>query len=121
MVTAILIPLICLYFLWLTIREARENEEKWLDSGKAKEEAFLEGTITSILQEKQRFYYHRYLAVQELSIKSAGGTVQARIITPLTKDANLKDFRPGQTVRIYGSWQKNWFHANRVETTEQNK
>jgi len=119
LVTAILIPLICLYFLWLSIREAKENEKKWLKAGKAKEEAIVEGMITSVTLEKQRFYYHRYLIVQELAMKTASGMVKARIIMPLTKDSVLKEYQPGHSFRLYGSWQKNWFHVNRVEPTKE--
>lgn len=114
MVTAILIPLICLYFLWLSIKEAKENEKKWLEAGKANEEAIVEGTISSVTLEKQKYYYHRYLIVQELTIKATSGLVKARVIKPLTKDAVINEYHPGEEVRLYGSWQKNWFHVNRV-------
>ncbi|WP_059170022.1 hypothetical protein [Bacillus sp. FJAT-27445] len=119
MVTAILIPIICLYFLWLTLKEAKENEKRWLQTATANEEAVVNGTITSIFQEKQRFYYHRYIIVQELMIKADMGQIKAKIITPLTKVAAIKDYRVGQELRIYGSWEKNWFHANRVEAADQ--
>ncbi|WP_316569037.1 hypothetical protein [Neobacillus sp. YIM B06451] len=118
MVTAILIPIICLYFLWITLKEAKENEIKWLQTGSAKEEAIVTGEVQSVFKERQRFYYHRYIFVQELIIRTETGTAKARIITPLMKGASPINYHAGQVVRIYGSWEKNWFHANRVEFVE---
>ncbi|WP_053366081.1 hypothetical protein [Bacillus sp. FJAT-27245] len=115
MVTAILIPIICLYFLWITLREAKENERKWLQSGTTKEEAIVTGEVQSVFKEKQRFYYHRYIFVQELTIRTEAGTAKAKIITPLMKGAAPTNYYTGQVVRVYGSWDKNWFYANRVE------
>ncbi|CEG26699.1 hypothetical protein [Bacillus sp. B-jedd] len=119
MVTAILIPIICFYFLWLSVREAKENEKKWLEAGIAKEEAIVEGMINSVTLEKQRFYYHRFLLVQELTMKTASGILKARIIVPLRKNSVIEEYHPGRGVRLYGSWQKNWFHVNRVEPTKE--
>ncbi|RDU38455.1 hypothetical protein DRW41_02505 [Neobacillus piezotolerans] len=118
MVTAILIPIICFYFLWLTLKEAKENEKKWLQTATAEEEAIVFGEVLSVIEEKQRFYYHRYIFVQELAVRTEGRQVKAKIITPLTKGVAIKGYHAGQTVRIYGCWEKNWFHANRVEIVE---
>lgn len=118
MVTAILIPIICIYFLWLTLKEAKENEMKWLQTGTAKEEAAVFGEVLSVIKEKQRFYYHRYIIVQELAIRTESGTIKAKVITPLMKDARINDYRTGQILRVYGSWEKNWLHANRIEVVE---
>ncbi|OCA85567.1 hypothetical protein A8F94_11820 [Bacillus sp. FJAT-27225] len=117
MVTAILIPIIILYFLWISIKETKEHEIKWREAGIAKEEAVIIGTIVSVSQEKQRFYYHRYLLVQELMVKTPAGLVKVRINTPLTKNTTFIKYESGQPVKVYGSWQDTWFHANRVETS----
>jgi hypothetical protein len=115
LVTAILIPIIILYFLWISIKETKEHEIKWREAGFAKEEAIVSGTIISFSQEKQRFYYHRYLLVQEMMVRTTTGSVKVRIQIPLIKDAAIKQFSIGEQVKIYGSWQDRWFHANRVE------
>ncbi|MDF2858769.1 MAG: hypothetical protein K0Q87_4620, partial [Neobacillus sp.] len=39
MVTAIVIPIICLYFFWLTKKEIEEHDIKWLAAGEVKQEA----------------------------------------------------------------------------------
>ncbi|MEH7493268.1 hypothetical protein V7177_13575, partial [Neobacillus niacini] len=66
MVTAVVIPIICLYFYWITRKEMKLNDSKWLASAEVRKEAVLTGEIRSVNREKQRFYYHRYTLLYEL-------------------------------------------------------
>ena len=45
MVTAIVIPIICFYFYWLTKKEMRESQQKWLQLKTVAEEAVISGEI----------------------------------------------------------------------------
>jgi hypothetical protein len=58
MVTAVVIPIICLYFYWITRKEMKLNDSKWLAAAEVSKEAVLTGEIRSFNREKQRFYYH---------------------------------------------------------------
>jgi F0F1-type ATP synthase membrane subunit a len=70
MVTAVVIPIICLYFYWITRKEMKLNDSKWLALAEIKKEAVVTGEIRSISTEKQRFYYHRYILVYELTLQT---------------------------------------------------
>jgi hypothetical protein len=112
MVTAIVIPIICLYFYWLTKKEMKEHDRKWIAVGDVHHEAILTGEIKSIEEEKERFYYHRYIYVQTIHLQTATKLITAKKITPLTKNLIKESFTIGDVVRLYGSWGNNKFLFN---------
>jgi hypothetical protein len=112
MVTAIVIPIICLYFYFLTKKEMRENDTKWLKAGHVNQEAIIMGEIKDILEEKQRFYYHRYIYVQSLKLQTETKLMTAQKLTPITNNFNKDSFRVGEVIRVYGSWDNNKFLFN---------
>lgn len=109
MVTAILIPIICIYFYWLTKKEMKEHDKEWLASGKIEHEAIVKGAIKSIHAEKQRFYYNRYLYIQTLQLQTDGKSITVKKIDPLTKELKSDNFSIGEKIIIYGSWEGNTF------------
>ncbi|MFL6562238.1 MAG: hypothetical protein ACJ8MO_39830 [Bacillus sp. (in: firmicutes)] len=115
MVTAIVIPIICLYFFWLTKKEMREHDTKWLDTGHVQQEAIIIGEIKSIIEEKQRFYYHRYIYVQSLKLQTDTKLVTAQKITPITNTFNKESFKVGVVIRVYGKWDQNKFIFNQYK------
>jgi hypothetical protein len=121
MVTAIVIPIIFLYFFWLTRKEMEEHDIKWLAAGEVKQEAMLTGEIKSINEEKQRFYYHRYLYVQEIKLQSDSKIVKVRKVTPIRKNIIIEPFTIGEVIRIYGSWRGSYFHFSKFEQLTQKK
>ncbi len=109
MVTAILIPIICFYFYWLTLKEMKENDTKWLAVSMVPHEAVLTGKITSIAEERQRFYYHRYIYVQTLKLETSSKVITAKKTSPITKKMTAVTFALGDVVTIYGSWEGSTF------------
>ncbi|MBT2687902.1 hypothetical protein J7I93_06895 [Bacillus sp. ISL-47] len=115
MVTAIVIPIIFLYFYWLTKKELRESYEKWSDLNNVSEEAIISGKIVHISAFKQRYYYHRYVHVLDLTIQSSGNKLlKVKKRTPLMKDAALPSVNVGDTVHLYGNWREEYFHVSRI-------
>lgn len=112
MVTAIVIPIICLYFYWLTKKEMKEHDRKWITAGDVSHEAVLTGEIKSIEEEKERFYYHRYIYVQTIQLQTATKLITAKKITPLTKYLIKENFAIGDVIRLCGSWENNKFVFN---------
>jgi hypothetical protein len=112
MVTAIVIPIICLYFFWLTRKEMKEQDQKWLSLSNVREEAILTGQISDIVAEKQRFYYHRYIYVQELKLQTEVKLIKIKKVTPLTKNVKISLFTVGETIRVYGMWEGSHFFFN---------
>lgn len=118
MVTAIVIPIICIYFYWVTRREIREQNKKWNDLSHCVEEAIVTGTITNVHKEKQRFYYNRYIQIIELTIKTDFKIIKVKKVLPLKKQVNTDHFCIGDHVRLYGNWHSGYFRFNRSEKIE---
>jgi hypothetical protein len=121
MVTAVVIPIICLYFFWITRKEMKLNDSKWLASADVIKEAVLSGEIKSVNMEKQRFYYHRYILVYELTIQTETKLIKAKKIIPIKNHFEADTFTIGEVVRIYGSWQGNHFHFNEYHKLKADK
>jgi hypothetical protein len=117
MVTAVVIPILCLYFYWITRKEMKLNDSKWLASAEVAKEAVLTGEIKSINQEKQRFYYHRYILIYELTLQTETKLIKAKKIIPIRNNIEIEidTFSVGEVIRIYGSWERNHFHFNEYQ------
>jgi hypothetical protein len=109
MVTAIVVPIVILYFYWVTKKEMKEQDLKWLACANVPQESVLFGQIKSLSSEKQRFYYHRYIYVQEMKLQTDAKQITIKISVPLTKDARIDSFTVGETIRVYGSWEGSHF------------
>ncbi|MHC0037293.1 hypothetical protein [Pseudoneobacillus sp. C159] len=115
MVTAILIPIICFYFYWLSKKEIKENEQKWLNLNEIVEEAILNGKIIQIDEYKKRFYYHRYIRVIDIKLQTETKILNVKRITPYIKPIESVPLRTGDNVKLYGNWKENEFHFLRFE------
>lgn len=109
MVAAIVIPIICFYFFWLTRKEMKEYDQKWLVAGIVRKEAIVVGDIKSITEEKQRFYHQRHLFVQTLKLQSGTKMITAQKVAPMTKNMKKEIFPLGETIRVYGTWKGSVF------------
>ena len=117
MVTAIVIPIICIYFYVLTKKEMKKQEQKWLEIGQVPLESVISGKIKSISETKQRFYYHRFLYVQEIKLQTNTKLITAKKITPLTKGVIIDTFHSGEMIKAYGRWKNNQFYFNQFLQT----
>ncbi|NRD78754.1 hypothetical protein HPT25_15435 [Bacillus sp. BRMEA1] len=115
MVTAIVIPIICFYFYWLTKKEMKEYDRKWMEAGNVPKEAFVTGIIKSITEERQRFYYHRHLFIQTLHLQTSTKMITAQKTTPITKNMEKNSFHSGENIHIYGTWKGNIFNFSDYE------
>lgn len=121
MVTAVVIPIICLYFYWITRKEMKLNDSKWLATAEVKKEAVLTGEIKSIHQEKQRYYYHRYILVNELKLQTKSKVISAKKISPIRNNTKIDTFSIGEIIRIFGCWEGKHFHFTEYEVIQKNK
>ncbi|MFO1445778.1 hypothetical protein KDN24_21780 [Bacillus sp. Bva_UNVM-123] len=115
MVTAILIPIICVYFFWLTKKELRESQQKWLQLKSVAEEAVISGKIVQISGHKQRFSYYRFIYVLEITIQSDLKKWQVKKIIPIERDFQVPNIAVGEYVHLFGNWKENYFHVNRIK------
>ncbi len=118
MVTAIVIPIICFYFFWITKKEMKQNDSNWLASAEVNKEAVVTGEIKSISREKQRFYYHRYIFIQELKLQTESKVISAKKIIPIRNNIKIDPFSIGEMIRIYGCWEGNHFHFSEFEVIQ---
>lgn len=115
MVAAIVIPILFIYFFWITKREIKEQALKWLHAGDVPDEAIFTGKIIEVITDKQRFYYNRYIFVQELKFQTETRLMAVRKVTPITKHFNPENFNIGENLRIYGGFRDGHFYINHVE------
>lgn len=114
MITAILVPIILIYFYYLTKKEAKAFDEKWLKLAFVNEEALLTGKIIHIKEEKQRYYYSRSVHVLEIKLQTLSQTIMAKKITPSHIPFELPTIQKGDTVTLYGNWEEEVFQISRM-------
>ncbi|SHT24122.1 Uncharacterised protein [Mycobacteroides abscessus subsp. abscessus] len=116
MVTAIVIPIIIIYFYLISKRELQSHTEQWLALEQVYEEAIVTGKIHQINITKERFYYHRYIHIVKLTLIHNGTTTVVSKITPIVKGKVLtNDFEIGVEVRVYGNWKEGHFRFGRYD------
>ena len=116
MVTAILIPIICLYFYFLTKKEMKIFQEQWNNLDHIDEEAVLTGEVIHMSEERQRFYYHRYVHCLLITLQSANRKIVVKKLTPIKTGFKLPDIKHGEVITVYGNWEnKAEFHVARIE------
>lgn len=114
MITAILVPLVILYFYLVTKKEMQKNDRKWRDFREIPEEAVVSGKIIEVRNHKERFYYHRYIHITTLKIDTGSKELNVRKITPITKGFVPPEFKQGSKVHLYGNWKDGFFSVNRA-------
>jgi len=116
LVTAIVIPIICIYFYYISKKEIRIHTEKWLALEDVYEEATILGKIQQISERKERYYYHRYVHVLEITLVSNNTANVVTKLTPIAKGKDLSyDFQIGDTIRVYGNWKEGYFRFKRYD------
>lgn len=113
MVTAILIPIVVIYFYWLSKKEMEANYEEWVKLEDISEEALISGRIIQVHEQKERFYYHRFNHVSVLKIQTGVKELTVKKITPMRKGATPPVFKTGEMVHLYGNWKQGYFAINR--------
>ena len=91
------------------------NDSIWLALAKIKKEAVVTGEIRSISREKQRFYYHRYILVYDLTLQTESKLIKAKKIVPIKNNIEIDSFSIGEVLRIYGYWEGNRFHFSEYQ------
>lgn len=118
MVTAIVIPIVLIYFYLLTKKEMQENYDEWLQLEQIPEEAIVSGKIIEVREQKERFYYHRFNHVSVLKINTGVKELIVKKVTPLKKGAVPPVFKEGENVHLYGNWKQGYFAVSRAINQE---
>jgi hypothetical protein len=116
LVTAIVIPIIIIYFYIISKRELQSHTEQWLALEQVYEEAIVTGKIHHITITKERFYYHRYVHIVQLTLINNQKTTIASKVTPIVKGKVItNELQIGDEVRVYGNWKEGHFRFGRYE------
>jgi hypothetical protein len=122
MVTAIVIPIICLYFFWLTRKEMREGYERWANLSDVPEEAIISGEIVHLRESMQRFHYSRYVHVLELTVQTKSiKHSNIKKITPIMNKTQTPSIKIGDRVHLYGNWKDDFFQVGRIQIAHSKK
>lgn len=120
MVTAILIPIICIYFYWVTKKERKESHQKWLDLKNLHEEAIISGEVVNIEVNRKKFYYNRYVHVTDIQLKTNSKSINVKRVIPIINEVEPCQLKIGDSVRLYGNWKENEFRFLRYELVVKN-
>ena len=114
MVTGILIPLICVYFYWLTRKEWKLRKQEWENIVDVQEHSRLIGKLQSITKQREKFYLGLYLDVYLLELKHDGKSTLALRKVPTKSDKPPFEKFLFQKVTLYGRWDEEFFLINRI-------
>jgi hypothetical protein len=122
LVTAIVIPIIIIYFFIISKQDLQTHTEKWLALEDVYEEAMVAGKIHQMSERQERFYYHRYVHILELTLMNNHKTIAVSKITPLTKGKVItNDLQLGDEIRVFGNWKEGHFRFKRYELLQNKK
>lgn len=116
MVTAIAIPLLFLYFYYITRKERKRMYHQWLQAGNIAAESVVKGTIVAIQETTERYYGHFLLAVIDLQLEHGTEKTIARMQLPLMESLQKPTFSIGDTIVCYGQWRNQLFLFTAYQT-----
>ncbi|MCL6586903.1 MAG: hypothetical protein K6T72_10400 [Anoxybacillus sp.] len=109
MVTAIAIPLLFLYFYYVTRTERKRMYRQWLQVGNVPAESVIKGTIVAIQEKTERYYGDYLLAIIDLQLEHDEEKIIARMQFPLTQSLQKPAFSVGDSIVCYGQWRDRVF------------
>ncbi|ANB61652.1 hypothetical protein GFC30_1392 [Anoxybacillus amylolyticus] len=116
MVTAIAIPLLFVYFYYVTRKEQKRMYHQWLQVGNVPAESVVKGTIIAIQEKTERYYGHYLLAIIDLQLEHGKEKIMARMQFPLTESLQKPTFSIGDTMVCYGRWGNQVFLFTTYQT-----
>ncbi|WP_096154760.1 MULTISPECIES: hypothetical protein [Bacillus] len=115
MVTAVVIPILIIYFWWISVKEIKKQKKRWLSVSEVKEESILDGVIKGISNKRERFYYHYFIKITEIKLSHQNKIVSTQIKMPDTPDWQQPTLKVGDQLRLIGLWHENVFIVSRWE------
>ncbi|MBM7621720.1 hypothetical protein JOC95_003628 [Bacillus tianshenii] len=115
MVTAIVIPILILYFYWVTKKEKAKQRQNWEMLDQVRLEARIYGTITYLHTEKKRYYHELYMMVTTIRMQSGDRTITAVYRQPFKQGWKEFNLHPGSIVTLEGQWEKDTFIAGIIK------
>ena len=89
--------------------------DQWNNLDQTHEEAVVTGEVIHINEEKQRFYYHRYVHCLLITLQCANSRIVVKKLTPIKTGFQIPDIKQGEVVSVYGNWQSKEFLVARIQ------
>ncbi|WP_053073798.1 hypothetical protein [Bacillus sp. LL01] len=114
MVTAIVIPVLILYFYWITRKEAAKQKERWKNLHNIPLESRVEGKVMNLRTEKKRFYHQLFTLDTTMRIQSHDRIITAFYKQQYTDSSFPPSLTQGDEIRLNGRWENELFHAGEI-------
>lgn len=114
-VAAIVIPILFIYFYFLTSREKSKQIYKWKRVGVVPEESRIMGKVDSIQQSTERFYQNYKVVLFIFTITSDDKRIRAVKKMPLGDEVPAVDIDKTTPVIMTGRWNKQTFLINKIQ------
>lgn len=115
LVTAIVVPILFIIFLFISIRNRKTYANEWKQIGTIEEKEVLSGVLQRSIMEKKRFYYHYYFWHCQLFVKTNDGTTITIHYEKPALEATAPNLQKGDVLHCYGHWYGEVFLANRMD------
>jgi hypothetical protein len=120
-ITAILIPMIILYFYYLSKRERAKQLKEWKQVGKIVEKEEVSGKVIQVISDTETFYHGKYVWRGEITVKTEGSIVKVLIRKPKDDTFSNLTIQKDADITCYGTRSASIFLANRIEINEKEK
>jgi hypothetical protein len=121
MVTAIVIPILILYFFFSVINERRKHFYSWKELSNINEEAILSGEIRQVVTSVETYVGKYKIFIVRLLIQSSHhSNLQVIQKQPIIDNSEISNpFKEGQFITCSGVWEGKTFLISRFEIKEQ--
>lgn len=116
MVTAVVIPVLILYFYWITRKEAAKQKKRWENLRDIPLESRVEGKVKNLHTEKKRFYHQFYTLDTTIRIQNRDKTIDILYRQPYTQSTTPPFLTKGEVIIVNGRWENNLFQAGEIIT-----
>jgi hypothetical protein len=117
MIAAIVIPILFLYFLYITLKERKRKYEEYLKLDDIKEEALISGQIIQINTKSKTFVGEHDVTITSILLIGENST-QYKAVKTSPSTTTTPTLKEGFQVVCYGYWKKDLFIFYRFKTID---
>lgn len=118
MVTAIVIPVLILYFYWITKKEKEKRRKQWESLDQVTLEARIQGVIFDMNTLKKHYYHEMYMMVTTIQLQDGDRSIPVVLRQPYTQHWQILDLQSGNAILVEGRWEKDVFLAGRIKKAD---
>lgn len=116
MVTAVVIPILIIYFYWITRKEAGKQKERWENLCKFPLESRVEGKVIQLNTERKHFYHQLYTLDTTIRIQGSDKTITVVHKQPFMSSTQSPSISLGEHIIVNGRWENDLFLVGEIIT-----